>query len=319
MIKDYIVIGAGLSGINIALKIKEFSLGSLLVLEKSRGVGGRMATRRTLNTKFDHGAQFYKVKPDISDLHYLWKDKGISHQWFVSVKGNHWCSKLGMTSLVKEMSENIDIVLEKEIHMILFENNMWKLISDKGEEWLCKNLIISSPLPQTVKLLEKVDENIILCKSALSEIAKISYTKALVGLVTLEEDILFDSTGYQEFESGDIFSIADQKKKGLSEISALTLTMSSEFSEEEFDNSEEIVVKKIVETLISLFPNVKIKGIELKKWRYCKPTSHYKNLFLEFSPKLFLIGDAFGGASLLGALRSSNALCKLLINNQVEN
>ena len=75
--KDYIIIGAGLSGLNIARKIKELELGSVLVLEKSRGIGGRMATRRTLETRFDHGAQFYRVKTDISEIHHLLKKEQI--------------------------------------------------------------------------------------------------------------------------------------------------------------------------------------------------------------------------------------------------
>lgn len=58
---------------------------------------------------------------------------------------------------------------------------------------------------------------------------------------------------------------------------------------------------------------------EFKKWRYCTVNTIYKNYFLEISPKLYLIGDAFGGASLSGALRSSNALCNYLIDTQIEN
>lgn len=49
MIKNFIVIGAGLSGLNIARKIKNLNLGSVWVVEKSRGVGGRMATRRIIS------------------------------------------------------------------------------------------------------------------------------------------------------------------------------------------------------------------------------------------------------------------------------
>lgn len=315
MIKKFIIIGAGISGLNTAKKIKKLNLGSVQILEKSRGVGGRMATRRTLETRFDHGAQFYRLKSDITDLHQEWKQKGINHQWFVSEKGDHWCSHSGMTALAKSMIENLEISLEKEIRTIRYENNLWKLISTKNEEWFCHKLIISSPTPQTVKLIEEVANEQLLDMNVLSEIKKITYNKALIGLVTLEEDIVIDSNGYLEFQTGHFFSISDQKKKGVSEIPALTITMSSSFSEDEFEKPDEYILEKILKLFISDYPKAKIKNAELKKWRYCQPQTQTKNLFLELAPNLYSIGDACGGSSLLGAIRSSEALCNFLIGD----
>ncbi len=315
MIKKFIIIGAGISGLNTARKIKDLDLGSVQILEKSRGVGGRMATRRTLDTRFDHGAQFYRLKNDITDLHQEWKQKGINHQWFVSAKGDHWCSNTGMTALAKSMITNLEISLEKEIRTIRYENNLWKLVSNKDEEWFCHNLIISSPTPQTVKLVEEVANQNLLDTNVLSEIKKITYSKALIGLVTLEEEFSIDPNGYLEFNTGHFFSISDQKKKGVSEIPALTITMSSSFSESEFEKSDEYILEKILKLFQSDYPNAKIKNAELKKWRYCQPQTQTKNLFLELAPKLYLIGDAFGGSSLLGSIRSSEALCNFLIED----
>ena len=315
MIKKFIVIGAGISGLNTAKKIKELNLGDVQILEKSRGVGGRMATRRTLETRFDHGAQFYRLKNDITDLHSEWKQEGINHQWFSSEKGEHWCSQAGMTALAKSMMTNLEISLEKEVRTIRYENNLWKLISTKNEEWLCHNLIISSPTPQTVKIIEEITDQAILDTNVLSEIKKINYHKALIGLVTLEEDIVIGPDGYLEFQTGCFFSISDQKKKGVSDIPSLTITMSYEFSENEFENSDEIILEKILKLFVNDYPEAKVKNAELKKWRYCQPQSQAKKLFLELAPKLYLIGDAYGGSSLLGAIRSSEALCEFLKKN----
>lgn len=51
------VIGAGLSGLVAARELDEFS--DVTVFEKSRGYGGRMATRYGSDFEFDHGAQFF--------------------------------------------------------------------------------------------------------------------------------------------------------------------------------------------------------------------------------------------------------------------
>jgi predicted NAD/FAD-dependent oxidoreductase len=101
----------------------------------------------------------------------------------------------------------------------------------------------------------------------------------------------------------------------VSEIPALTLTMSPEFSEEEFNHSDELILSKILKTFINRFPLAKIKLSELKKWRYCKPTTQSNKLFLEMAKGLYLIGDAFGGSSLLGAIRSSESLSNHLNEN----
>jgi predicted NAD/FAD-dependent oxidoreductase len=315
MLKKFIVIGAGLSGLNIARKIKEHDFGSVQVLEKSRGVGGRMATRRALETRFDHGAQFYRAKSDIADLHKEWKDGGISHQWFVSEKGDHWCSKNGMTALAKSMIADLDISLEKEIQTIRYENNLWKLISNKNEEWLCHCLIISVPTPQAIKLLGDVEKERLLDINILSEVKKINYTKALIGLLVLEEDLVIGANGHEEFQNGPFFSVSDQRKKGVSAVPAITITMSPAFSEVEFENPDEFILDKILKIFVAEYPNAKIKKAELKKWRYCRPQNKSKQLFLEIAPKLYLIGDAFGGKSLLGAKRSSEALCDFFIEN----
>ena len=316
MIKDFIIIGAGLSGLNIAKKIKELDLGEALILEKSRGIGGRMATRRTLNTKFDHGAQFYRVKPDISNLHQHWIQKEISHQWFVSELGEHWCAKLGMTALAKSLGEGIEIALEKQVRTIELDNNLWKIVSDKDETWLCKKIIITAPLPQTIKLLEDLSTKGKLDLEALKAVKKINYTKALIGLVTLQEDI--EISEYQEFKEGAFFSISNQKLKKVSDVPAFTLTMSPEFSEEFFDQDEELIMGQILKEFKTKYGSALIKSSELKKWRYCQPTSKYKNYFLEIAENLYLIGDAFGGSSLLGALRSSDALADRLNSKEIK-
>lgn len=320
MIKDFIIIGAGLSGLNLAKEIKDIGLGDVLVLEKSRGVGGRMATRRTLNTKFDHGAQFYRVKSDILKLHLPWSKKSLSHQWFVSAIGNHWCSKLGMTSLAKSVAEGVDVALEKQVKSVQFVNNSWVITSDKEEKWSCKNLIMTCPLPQTLKLLESITDINLLQMDAYEEIKKINYTKAVLGLITVENEIKDNVFGYEEFQAGSFFSISNQQIKGVSDVPAYVVTMSPDFSEKFFDLEDNAILEKILNEFKNKYPEVKILSSELKKWRFCKPTSLYENYFLEIASNLFLIGDAFGGSSLLGAVRSSDALFDFLLkeNEQIK-
>lgn len=56
------IIGAGMAGISCAHALQEMDCSPVL-LEKSRGVGGRLATRRTAEgDQFDHGAQYITAR-----------------------------------------------------------------------------------------------------------------------------------------------------------------------------------------------------------------------------------------------------------------
>ena len=63
---DAVIIGGGIAGLSAAGELVA-SGRRVVVLEKSRGVGGRMATRRVGDTVCDHGAQFFTVRGESFD------------------------------------------------------------------------------------------------------------------------------------------------------------------------------------------------------------------------------------------------------------
>jgi len=305
---DLIIIGAGASGLYLAHVLNQMkSNPQLLILEKSRGIGGRMATRRTLGTRFDHGAQFYRLKEDSKDLHEKWSEENLSHLWFKSELGEHWCAKEGMTSLAKMISKKFHCELEKQIQKIEKTSTGYKLTSDKNESWECKTLVLTAPLPQALILLDKSHIQY------PEEYKNIAYTKALIGLVTLKSKLHLNQFGYIEPNDDTFFSISDQESKGVSSIHALTITMSPTFSETYFDEVDEnLVIEKIKSAFVKAFPDVFMEGIELKKWRYCQSLTKANSMFGKIDDNFYLIGDAFGGSSLLGAMRSAKALANQL-------
>ena len=55
---DVAVIGAGIAGLWTCKKLRSAGF-KVALIDKSRGLGGRMATRRAGTLQFDHGAQFF--------------------------------------------------------------------------------------------------------------------------------------------------------------------------------------------------------------------------------------------------------------------
>lgn len=60
--QDIAIIVSGISGVSIGNMLNHIA--NVTIFEKSRGVGGRIATRYIGNFEFDHGTQFFTIKTD---------------------------------------------------------------------------------------------------------------------------------------------------------------------------------------------------------------------------------------------------------------
>ncbi len=75
------VIGAGLAGLTAARELVKHGH-RVVVLEKARGPGGRMSTRREGTFRFDHGAQYFTARdPRFISQVEAWRDAGLVQRW----------------------------------------------------------------------------------------------------------------------------------------------------------------------------------------------------------------------------------------------
>ena len=100
------IIGAGMAGLSCARALSDAGH-SPIVFDKSRGLGGRLATRRADDLRFDHGAQFVTARTNgfrayLNEHAKPWRPDG-GGEWFVGTPT--------MNALVKPMAEGIDIRL----------------------------------------------------------------------------------------------------------------------------------------------------------------------------------------------------------------
>lgn len=132
--RSAIVVGGGIAGLACARRLFERGVG-LVVIEKARGVGGRMATRYAETCTFDHGAQYFTVRDPgfgavVDDL----VERGVVARWegvefeltdagfaprgrreprFVGVPGNNRVGQeLGRTLPVQLHARVADVVLD---------------------------------------------------------------------------------------------------------------------------------------------------------------------------------------------------------------
>jgi len=60
---DTVIVGAGMSGLVAAKELTSAGL-NVLVIDKGRGLGGRMAYRRIGEAIFDYGAQYISARSE---------------------------------------------------------------------------------------------------------------------------------------------------------------------------------------------------------------------------------------------------------------
>ena len=269
--KEIIIIGAGLTGLHLAKKLKQ-SGKECLILEKSRGVGGRIATRRIDEMGLDHGAAFLSQFPSDSEL-----------ESFNAIQGFY--IKKGMNNLAKELSKNLEILKEQKIHKIIKLTEGWQLEAENGTQFQCQKLILTAPLPQAMELLKQNS----LAPDSSHPLHGIHYSKAIILLATFSD--LPPEIQSLDFETHHFLLM---KERDL-HPQGLVLHLSEQFSEEFFEQSDEEILTEVMTVLKrSPFSKNHIQKFELKKWRYSRPKLTYSAPYLETSPGLYLVGDAFG-------------------------
>ena len=308
-----VIVGAGLTGLILADQLSRNSpkeIGSSIsIIEKSRGVGGRMATRRTVTAKFDHGGQFYARRIPLEGYHQKWMVGGLTHHWFERDKIQHYNAPGGLTTLAKDLAKGLDIQFEKKLLSVKPSGAGWRLELEPAEELFCDRLILTAPLPQSLEILR---QSSIVYGVTLDQI---HYSKALVALleVNVPSERLGGERGYVEFTQGPLFSIADQLRKNVSNVPAYTVTLSAEYSGKMYEYQDEVIAEMVGNEIARLDPTTVIHFTQIKRWRYARPLSTYESLFCEITPSLFLAGDAFGGGSFNGATRSAMKLSEDII------
>ena len=74
------IIGSGISGLAAARTLNKIA--DITIFEKSRGIGGRIATRRANPFTFDHGAQYFLVKnADFKSFVSPYIKSGVVKRW----------------------------------------------------------------------------------------------------------------------------------------------------------------------------------------------------------------------------------------------
>jgi predicted NAD/FAD-dependent oxidoreductase len=318
-----LIIGAGISGL-LAGQILSRAGHPVTILEKSRGVGGRMATRRIKNGVFDHGAQFFTVRdPQFQNWVDRWLRQGKAVEWTRSFSKSDLISEAnghpryrganGMTAIPKVLSQDLDIRLQTHVKSISRNGELWRVEVEDSKIFDTSQLILTAPVPQSLHMLKT--GGVVLPAVELQRLQSIQYHPCIAVLVLLKNPSNIPPPGGIKLDSNPIQWLADNAQKGISPKStAVTIHAAADFSRQNFDQNAD----QLAETLITAakpWLGDDIQDWQLHKWRYSQPAQIVSERFLEIPdlPSLFFVGDGFGGPRVEGAALSGMAVAFQLL------
>ena len=331
---DVAIIGAGLSGLSCARALQEAGR-SVRVLDKGRGVGGRMATRRIegqgashgRSALFDHGAQFFTARsPEFQDELASWSQAGLARPWFngqstLSADGRvqakpdghpRFCCPSGMTAIAKHLAQGLDVRTGVRITTLeqRQDDSTWSLRSGDEEILRARSLVLTPPVPQSLELLQI--SRILLPLEQEHALAAMRYERCIAVMLWLSQPLSLPNNAL--YASTPVLSwLGDNTSKGLSQVPALTLHGASEWSIVRWESSDEAVVAELAEAAREFWSG-EILASSVARWKFSKPIEP-RNDGCQACPEMRLAfaGDAFGGAKVEGAWLSGRAAAQQVL------
>jgi predicted NAD/FAD-dependent oxidoreductase len=309
---DTLIIGSGLAGLSAAKELSSKGL-NVVVIDKGRGVGGRLASRRIGEAVFDHGAQFFTARSErFQTCVSQWIKAGVAEQWYKSYPGQdnghpRYRGVPTMVSIAKHLAKEQTLMQSTRADSLRHDGHYWTIELESRQTIVARSVVVTSPVPQTLELLKKGKTQL---PSPINErLQKIKYESCIAVMAVLDGPSNLLDPGALALEQGPIAWISDNHKKGASPISAITIHANGDFSAEHFSDDRLTVGRELIEQARPLFGDAKVIDFQVHGWLYSKPTITDNDSSLLVSnglemPPLVLAGDAFAGPRFEGAVLS---------------
>ena len=316
------VIGAGLSGLVASRELARSH--DVAVFEKSRGVGGRMATRRAAPYEFDHGAQFFTARTKAFRT-YLEPliESGIVADWpavFAELRGGevssnrHWGEEYphfvgvpGMNAVGKALASDLDVRLETTVGSLSRQDACWLLRDDSEQDlgefdWV----VVTTPASQAADLLAGT------ALASCTNVEMLSCFALLLG---------FDAAPDRPWQAAvvrdaDISWISvNSSKPGRPAATSIVAHSTNAWANAHIDDDPGVVQRHLSEAF-SAVSGIDAAGAAyaaVHRWRYANVEQQAGERFaLDAGQKLAACGDWFVRGRVEAAFTSANALVEKL-------
>jgi renalase len=328
------VIGAGIAGLTCARRLQQAGK-RVVLIDKSRGLGGRLATRRLAGTHADHGVCYLQPK---GDLFRQWieelVDVGILRVWSegihrLSAEGvlqpptkfaPCYAAPMGATSISKYLGGDLEIIGDKLITAISPLDNAWRL-SSSDPQWslTAEQVVVATPPAQALAIVgETIDPH------CFQQISSVNFTRSIVAIAVYPatEQNAAAALPWQGIQSIDHPIVAwiglDSSKQIEPKQPVLVVQSSVAFAEAHFDAPDLAVIgQKLLDVVAPLTPGLNAPAlVQVHRWGYAFARNPLPDRFLMAQTRspLYFCGDWCGGNRAESAYLSGVALANQILN-----
>ena len=310
------VVGAGMTGLTAARALSDQGH-DVVVVEKARGPGGRMSTRRNADLWFDHGAQYFTARSPLFLRQVVaWQERGLVHTWDARIAtiGDHDSSQKsqvaeryvavpGMNAVCGEVARELpDCRFDWAVSKLKRLEKGWILTSDEGQTLECDALVITTPPEQARALLAdpEVDELI----SGVEMLPCWALMLVLDKPLFAEYDAAFINQGPLSWVSSQ--SSRPERPTANAWVLHANPEWSSMHQEKSADEVRDLLLEAARE--LPLSQSFKVESAVAHRWRYAlaRDPLHCGAIWLG-SKNLALAGDWCHGSRVEGAFFSGIA------------
>ncbi|MDJ0553091.1 MAG: FAD-dependent oxidoreductase [Microcoleaceae cyanobacterium MO_207.B10] len=350
---DITVIGAGVAGLVCAQQLQQTGY-SVVVLEKSRGVGGRMATRRVSATRADHGVRYLEPTgkflqqlinflenknngPSSESILQLWTDKIYEltqSRGQLLVPKRCYVTPQGMNSVGKFLAEGLEIWFSRRVeNMKPTAEKNWHLnleitndaATEKPTQVISRAVVVAIPAPQALMILEQPTAEI--PSEFLQRLGLVEYDPCITVMAGYSPAIYENLPQWRAIAFANDEYLAwvgfDSSKRPQPSQPVFVIQSSAKFATTHLDTTDlQPVGQELLEhTAKQLLPWFKSpEWLQVHQWGYafCRQPLTVSCLTTELPLPLVGAGDWCGGDNIEGAFASGLAAANW-VNSQLEN
>jgi len=314
------VIGAGLAGLTVARELAAAGQ-AVRVFERSRGFGGRLATRRTDTAAFDHGAQYFTVQDEaFRDTVAGWREAGLVLPWnarFVEIgtdgirparESVRYVAVPSMSCLGRTLAEGLNVMTQSRVVAVMPTGDSWRITLENGETYPANSLVLAVPAPQAVTLLNGVHR-------FATSLGKVQYAPCWSVMLQAEEGL--DSGWDAAFvcDGSPLSWLANNRSKpGRNGAPAWVAHASPAWSEAHRSHAQDWVAQALLKAADELLGGTPLTLASVHRWLYARVTHPLGEPYLWDSMlRLGVCGDGMTGERVEAAFLSGHQLAERIL------
>lgn len=313
--KRFAVVGAGLAGLACARRLAAAGH-EVLLLDKSRTAGGRMATRRGEQAAWDHGAQYFTVSdPAFAAVVQAAQDAGQVAAWVPRWPGGDheqrelWVGVPGMNALPRWLAQGLELVSGTRIVSLLRSGAAWSLTDDTGRRFEGFDFVaLAMPAPQAVALAAGHSE-------AAARLAEVCLAPCWALLLAFERKLELAVDAEWSPDAVLPWFARNSDKPRRSGLDAWVLHADADWSREHLDADAAMVKRTLLEQFAARLPEAlpPLAVADVHRWRYARVTRPLGDSCLfDEDARIGFCGDWCLDARVEAAFLSGDALGAML-------